>query len=470
MRLSRTLIALTLAALTGFPDATRAQGTIRGVVFDSLLAKAPLAGAHVVIEGAPHSAVTDRFGRYTLRDVPAGPQLLTFYHPTLDSLEMSVPLRPVEVPARGTATLALAIPSVRGLSRQLCDVPPPDATAIVFGLARVAEDGRALPGATVSIRWYEVEINAGVARQVERYASAETAENGRYVLCGVPNDIDLTMRVAIGRQSTGMLHLGLDRDEIARRDARVSLTDSAAWADDAPSDAVAGDSVATIRAPGSARLRVRVRDANGRPVAGAVVGVRGTAASATTGADGSGIIVGAPAGSQTVVARSIGRSPTVRVLALTPQGETSAEFRLSKLPTQLPTVAVTGVRDSPSDAAWEARRKSGFGHFFTEKDLSAVRNSNAIWARIPGVYLSYSSSVGSDPMPTMTAPIPTPGQMRCVPAVWLDGSRQPWIDPWELRLLVLGAKRMEVYTRQVEVPAVYVTPGVLCGAIIIWTQ
>ena len=94
---------LLLAVLTGvvgvLPIArpAAAQGTIRGVVTDSLISRGPLQGATVVLQGAPHTAVTDRLGRFVMRDVPAGSYAIGFFHPSLDSLEATAPVKRLEV-------------------------------------------------------------------------------------------------------------------------------------------------------------------------------------------------------------------------------------------------------------------------------------------------------------------------------------------------------------------------------------
>ena len=79
--------------LLALANPAAAQGTIRGVVHDSLFGGAPLGGATIVLRGAPNTAVTDRMGRFVIRDVPAGTYQVGFFHPLLDSLEVSAPMR-----------------------------------------------------------------------------------------------------------------------------------------------------------------------------------------------------------------------------------------------------------------------------------------------------------------------------------------------------------------------------------------
>src|SRR5262247_2424780 len=66
-------------------------GTVRGVVFDSLITSRLLEGAEVWIESTNRMAKSDAAGNFVLSGVPPGRYLLTLYHPILDSAGLSVP-------------------------------------------------------------------------------------------------------------------------------------------------------------------------------------------------------------------------------------------------------------------------------------------------------------------------------------------------------------------------------------------
>lgn len=462
MRPHRLLLALTAIAALAASERAVAQGTLRGSVFDSLQSKRPLAGAQVMVAGATGMAITDRNGRYELRDVPAGRRLVSFFHPSLDSLEVSAPALEIQVHDGRTATADLGIPSARGISERLCGVEPAPSTAVLFGLARAAEDGALLSGAVASVAWFEFTLERGVARQSQRTAVDTTGADGRYVLCGVPNDISVALSVESGGQSSGALHLSLDSAEFARFDAAVSLTDPAARP--LPAE-VNADSASIMRTTGSAGLRAVVLDERRRPIRGAIVGVRGSPVSGVSAADGSLTLAGVPSGSQTLVARAIGWAPAFRVVTLAPGKHAELTVTLTKAPMSLPEVAIVGRRRSSAERSFDLRRKLDFGHFFEGKELDLVRQTSAFWARIPGIYL-YESAAW-DPMPMMTGA--RGASSKCFPTVWIDGMRAMSISGWELRTYMIGAQRLEVYTRSVETPAEFQSPANPCGAIVIWT-
>src|SRR5438034_11735506 len=67
------------------------SGVLHGVVYDSLITRAPLEGADVWIESTNRMARSDAGGRFTLDALLPGRYVLTFYHPILDSAGISPP-------------------------------------------------------------------------------------------------------------------------------------------------------------------------------------------------------------------------------------------------------------------------------------------------------------------------------------------------------------------------------------------
>ena len=448
--------------MIALPGALVAQGRVSGTVYDSLRAGAPLAGARVVLDGVSATSVTDERGRFRLADVPPGRYLATFFHPWLDSIRTAAPVVEVEVRANVTTTLFLATPTWRTLSAYLCGAPQDNATAVVIGRARAIEDGRPLEGALARVDWFEITIGMieGVQRG-RRTLEARADADGEFVLCGVPNDVAIEMRVSAGEQSTGPVELVLENEPIAWREVAVSLTDTAARL---RAVGVAGDTASAVDPPrGSALLRVLVRDASARPLAGALVGVRGSPVSGTTNADGIVVLAGVPAGSQTLVVRSIGSSPTTQVAELAPSRETRIEITVRKSAVELAAVTVHGVRESPEVAAFERRRRSGAGYFLDGDDLRRGGGS-AVLATIPGLTMR-QSSMGGNAMPQLRKA----SGASCEPDVLVDGIPRVRMDGWELSQLMSQAVRVEVYTRRMLVPSEFVSFKE-CGVIAIWSR
>jgi hypothetical protein len=427
-------------------------------VNDSLLSASPLVGATVILQGAPNTAVTDKFGRFVMRDVPAGRYGIGFFHPVLDSLEASAPLGRVEVRDGETSAVTLGMPSANTLSLAFCGRELERETSVVFGVVRDAERGEPLGGAVVRAFWYQLALVGGVTSQTQRVESDTVDADGRYVVCGVPNDISVTLASSLARQATGDLTLWLDHLPLGRRDLMISLGDTAARV---PPPLASDDTVPPRRPPGSARLRLLVTNAQGRPVEGATVGVRETSANGTTDAAGRVRLTGIPAGSQTLVVRRPGSEPATRIVALRPGIDNDLTVEVGRSITLLPTVAVTGQRRSQLEADVSRRQMLGYGKFFNAKQLETATRGLSFWAAIPGITLGMD---GMDVLPLLRNTRGNP----CEPNVWVDGALQNSVVAWELRSYLIGARWMEVYPSTANRPPEF-TSIRDCGAIVIWT-
>lgn len=453
-----TLLGLIFLATA--PALLDAQVLVRGTVFDSLLTRAPLEGATVVVQGTALTATTDRRGRFEFRDLAPGRYAFGFFHPMLDSLDIGAPARLVEIRPNEQVDFELATPSPNGASRLLCGVSAEPSTAVLFGTVRSAEDGTPILGAEAIVRWFEVVIGAGGARQFERIARDSTDAEGRYLLCGVPNDIALTLVATHQGQATGPLHLELDSAGVARRPLTVSRSDAAATLipDRAPDD-----TLPVGRPDGSGALSIRVRTGAGAAVRNAIVGVRGWAASVTTDDSGTAVLRGLPSGTQTVVVRAIGLQPQHRLVDFVPGRVTRLELSLDRFVTLLPAVAVVGQRADPLTMDIARRIRVGQGKLIEGEELRAIAVSPSAWARIPGVLIGPDA----DPIPRMRGAMGN----RCDADIWMDGMRMLRIPGWELRGLLLNAKRVEVYNTATRVPPEFISPGMdPCGAIVIWSR
>jgi len=357
-----------------------------------------------------------------------------------------------------TAVVTLGMPSANSLSRAFCGRELERETSVVFGVVRDAERGAPLGGAVVRAFWYEMALVGGVTSQTQRVESDTVDADGRYVVCGVPNDISVTLASSLARQATGDLTLWLDHLPLGRRDLMISLGDTAARV---PPPLASDDTVPPRRPPGSARLRLLVTNAQGRPVEGATVGIRETSANGTTDAAGRVRLTGIPAGSQTLVVRRPGSEPATRIVALRPGTDNDLTVEVGRSITLLPTVAVTGQRRSQLEADVSRRQMLGYGKFFNAKQLEGATRGLGFWAMIPGVTLGMD---GMDVLPLLRNSLGNP----CQPNVWLDGALQNSVVAWELRTYLIGARWMEVYPSSANRPPEFTSTGD-CGALVIWT-
>jgi hypothetical protein len=172
---------------------------------------------------------------------------------------------------------------------------------------------------------------------------------------------------------------------------------------------------------------------------------------------------GVPAGTRTVVVRAIGLLPQHRLADFAGGEVTRVELALDRFVTLLPAVAVVGQRADPLTRSIENRLRAGQGKLLEGEALQDLALMPSAWARLPGVTVGPEP----DPMPLMR------GQLggRCRAEVWFDNMRMTGIAGWELRGMLLNAKRVEVYNTATRVPAEFTTVSMdPCGAVVIWTR
>jgi len=97
------------------------QTRVQGAVHDSLGKRGPLGQATVVLVERSQFATTDDRGHFAFHDVPAGLYHLGLLHAVLDSFDLQLPTRLIEVPASGTVWIDLAVPSASTAFRAACE-------------------------------------------------------------------------------------------------------------------------------------------------------------------------------------------------------------------------------------------------------------------------------------------------------------------------------------------------------------
>ncbi len=438
------LIAAVTAYLLSPPSALRAQGVVRGTVFDSLRSMASVAGAEVVLVGSGRRTTTDRRGRFEFSDVAAGEHTVAFHAPWLDSLGLPALERRISVGSdRRPVEVVLATPKLGDFQRVRCGAELEAGQGILLGDVWAA-DGRPRPSIPVAARWTETRIGQG---QLDRALVATvdtTTASGMFILCGVPRDAEVSMRVGEDDAASGELLVSLDGLPVRRRDV------------------VIGGTEATII------VRGLVRAPNGTPLANVAVSVIGDSARrAVTDVQGRFTIAGMPQRSTQIVLRAIGYQP--ELAAIDPlRGEVELpDVTLRRAAREIATVTVTGAPMTVRRLEFEQRRMyNPGGRFLTDEDLARlpVVTFNAVRERVA----RSSVDEGSFKLERNGAP--------CSPMNYVDGQRVGRVRGRDQKGNLEGgeqaewfqrAKRIEIY-RAAFAPAQF-TDFDGCGAVVIWT-
>lgn len=471
---------LAYAALALSAQRAGAQGSIAGTVYDSMSMRAPMAHATVVLVERSRYATTDGRGRFRFDTVPDGHYTLGLLHPLLDSLDLQLPVMPVEVAEGRRVTVALATPSAATAYARICPGVRETDTGVIIGRVRDVDDGSPVADATVSTDWTEYTVTEGRAIGHRVRAAARTDSLGVYLLCDVAKDVPLDVQAELTGLVAGPIPRRLDDHLITRADFAFSRRDSAARA------VALGDSAeATTFPPGTASLRGRVRGADGRPVREAVVSLEGTPRSVRTDSAGAFRLDRIPAGTRTIDVRSIGSAPTTFTMDFATSAARDTTLTIGGQAQELTTVTVVGAVPSTSMMerdGFETRRRQGMGAFMTAQELAryGLADLVTVLQGMRGVHIEYGASNGATalPMPFMRGVANLKGSY-CIPNIFLDGAPfavSGGLDPAgfaDLSMMVRPENILgiEVYSNSAFIPPQYdYSSSTGCGSIVIWTQ
>ena len=446
--------------------AGRAGSTIRGTIRDSLRGGAPLAGAEVVLDGHDATTTTDWRGRFTLTDVPAGRYRATFYHPALDSMGLSGPVRTVEVGNGQDVDLPLHVPGAATLYAAACGAAPDAGLGVLTGTVVRAHDGSPHPRAVVRMRWRRLVLGDGV-RSEPVDVTSRTDAFGRYRLCHVP--VDAPVRFAVSGDD-GAVH------------AQELVVGGVAFAVHPPV------ALAMPTPDATPTLAVRVHNAQGAPVRGAQV-LAGRLAPVLTDADGRALIIGVATGDVPLEVRALGHRPVLATVTASVGARVPVSITLGASIVTLATSTVRATRD-PSGFALRSASGSG-GTFLNEQQIADRRASKLsdLLLGIPGVDVQPH---GRSNVITMGRAVGSRGAFssRCYPVWYIDGVL--FFDP--TRFLQtndsLGSQErdglrpdmldqvagpadlagIEVYKSVASAPPMFATIGSECGVILVWTR
>ncbi len=393
----------------GAAPAIQSQKTVSvtGVVFDSLTGL-PLPNADVQLLGdgaSPrvYDARTDNRGHFVVASVESGSYLAGFFHPRLDSLGIDFPPVRITIAADAPTELQLATPSRRSIAASIC---PRDSLqedgALVFGAVRDAATGDRLTGAVVSIQWSMLAVADSALANVHTGELVPVSDEGHYAICHVPLDAAVTIRAAVGADTSGAVAVQVPPIGILSRDVYVAPRTSAA------------DSAST-------RLSGRVVTPDGEPVVGAELSLWGHDGEVRTNERGTFVFPSVPGGSSTLDVRRVGFEPARGPVDVrTGAGQTNTvEIVLARATTKLAPVTILDRRVSSVlvRSGFESRRKGGYGRFVDAEGLEKMHvvNTTEAIGRFPGMYLK-TASRGTRLF------MRDPQGLACSPMVWVDGS------------------------------------------------
>jgi hypothetical protein len=477
MRLRSLVLLVSLAPFPSFAAAqsvTRAATptTVSGTVHDSI-SGTNLAGAMVQLVAADNGAafsttvVSDTAGHFAFADVPDGRYTIGFFHPLLDSLGVTAPLREVFVAGQQPERVDLSIPGPTRLRSAICrSLSRSDSGAVVVGIVRDWRSGAPVSGAHVAGDWMEISFTpSGIVRSQPR-VTATTGDNGWFALCNVPGAGTVAITADRGADSTDRIEMDIPKNRFVRRELYLGPTKTSTIVD----TGMHADSLVRARTVhvGEGRLHgTVVAVSSGKPVTGAQVSVAGGPRTRAN-EKGEWMLVDVPVGTRLLEIRSVGFYPEHRpvdVIVNTPLIRTEL-FTLKAI---LDTVRVKAdrMRASIDANGFEHRRRSsGSGRFITPADIARrpVLFASDLLKRVPGVEVNPASD-----KITVRGPFGS-----CAPALYVNDMYIPamfgGLETGDIDLLATpkDITGVEIYYDIVPMQFQRAMSG--CGAIVIWTR
>jgi hypothetical protein len=428
------------------------SGTIRGIVYDSLL-RSPLSGAYVVVLHTSRSTLSDQRGHYVLDSVPAGRQIVSFSRPDLDSIGLSsFAARVVVEPDRET-TLALAVPSHDTYWRAACGAPRNRAagdSGLVFGTVTDAETRTRLAGARVTVTWITADRDRAGHILIDHPSVTVPSDSlGSYYVCGAPVEYLVTSRASAGPFSSGLAEVLVDIRGIARRDLSLSR------------EVVTGgaDSTAPSQRRGLATVVGNVVGERGGALPQVVATLDDVEGSAETDSAGRFVLRGLPSGTRMLMVRRVGYFASRQPLDLRNRDTAWVAVALQEA-TMLDTIRVTA---SPRLAATveeiDLRRRTGFGYFLGPSQIRQRVGTQALFEGLPSMQ---TERQGSNNWIILMRGI----HGYCQPNLYIDGF--PSIIDQLATMQPRNLIAVEVYPRPTAALGRY---GGFndCGVVLVWT-
>lgn len=457
------------------------------------ITRLPLAGAIVRLVSVldttrVHDATLDAHGRARVDSLPAGPWMLTARHARLDTLGVGSVAVPFTVRAGRSVTVRAAVPSVGTLVARVCGSAATPGTGFLFGTVRravrtsasprAATAGSALPlsalplsAGQVTAQWPDLRIETGRVERTIVTTDVPVGDNGRYVLCGVPAETIVRLRAVGAEGASGVATFTSPATGIVPRDLVLGRADTVVTTPSgtqAPEDSGLVDIV--LRGAGGVRGMVQTVD--GRPLANAFVGLSATGLETRTDDAGRFLLAATPTGTWTLAVQALGYAPRQQSVDLTPSDTVALVVALVRAQ-GMDTVRVRAEAMARTVlgrnlAAFDERRKIGFGKFLTQEDFAKAEGRNmldVLTSRIPGVRIA-----GTDRRRLVSSRgAVSLSQRECPIRVIFDGS--PDAAPLDLDSIQPSTIAAAEYYTPATLPQQFNFRGnAPCGTLLLWSR
>ena len=373
----------------------------------------------------------------------------------LDLLRVPLPSARVRVDVDGSAEPALlATPSPLRHFAMVCGREPVSGEGLLIGELRDL-DGLTREGISVRASWERSLVRANESSVDARKVEAVSDSLGRFALCGVPTDGEVSQSGGVAVYASGEFTVAALGEGLASGGVTTRLGGATLRRRDL-----------VVSSEGQRRvLSGVVRDGLGRPVADATVNIANDSVSVRTNAEGRWTLASAPLRSGQLQVRALRYVPMLIDLDPVDGVMQVAEIRMENAPQVLETVNIRGIATSTTAAGFEERKRTyGFGSFLDETTLKqqAVVTAEFVASRTPRV------RAGNGAIGLEQAGSGFSAMTICSPRWFVDGVDFGKLPGDEQRALLIRAVRIEIYRASLAPPQFNDFDG--CGVVVVWTR
>jgi hypothetical protein len=456
----------------------RVEGTIAQWIASRDVHAAQVSLVHLESEASNTiTAAVDARGRYRVDSLPAGHYLVQVSHPTLDSLDVTLPLDRVVIAAGKTTRSDYALPPGERLREIVCPgvAMGPD-KAVVAGHVVDAETDAPLVGAKIVALWTEITIDRKARKIItqQKQAVVSSRAGGDYRLCGVPSAKSLSLQLQHEGRAGAATRLSVSpEDGVAIRDFSLSMRSAPTIAtlDSLErivallrADTSAGEEQTRkeLALTGDAIVTGTVRTSSGQPLSGAEIRVRHAQASTLTDDAGRFVLGGLPTGTQVLLVRHLGYGLAELPIDLRVRRQPNVNVQMTRAVT-LDSVRVFASR--PPLAEFEYNRRTNLqGHFLTLSEIqrSGARQTSDLLPLLGGYVMMGRGRL----VKMLETDFDPPGTHSCKGAnVVIDGVDGLEVDD----VLPNQIAGIELYKNAASAPLQYAGRAD-CGLIVIWLR
>jgi hypothetical protein len=398
-------------------------------------------------------------------------------HPTLDSLDVTLPPSRLTIAAGRTTRSDFSLPSGERLREVVCPgVVLKPGKVVVAGRVVEAETEAPLEGANMVAVWTEITVDRKARKVVTqaKQAVVKTGRGGEYRLCGVPVAQSLVLQLQHAGRAGAATRLSVSQEEgVVVRDFSLSMHSAPTIAaldslerltfTRRPDSTSGGEGTrGELELTGDATLTGTVRGPSGEPVGNAEVRVRHAKGSSFTNDAGQFVLDSVPSGTQLLLVRQLGYALAELPVELRPSRSAEVDVRMARVVT-LDSVRVLAPRWPLAEFEYN-RRTNLHGRFLTLSDIqrSGAKQTSDLLPLMGGYVMMgrgrrvKMAETGFDP----------PGTHSCKQAnVVIEGSDGMEVDD----VLPIQIAGIELYKDAASAPLQYAGRAD-CGLIVIWLK